>query len=334
MKPFRAVVIGAGAIAQNHLRVMRASERTELAAVADVDEKRANEAAAAYGIRPYTDYRTMLAKERPDIAVITLPHALHKEAALACVAAGCHVLLEKPMAMNEQECAEINEAAARAGIVLAVGHMQHYFSENQKAKEIVASGRLGQLVMINERRYGYYFGEKRPNWFLDKKWSGGGMAINIGSHSIDKIQWMTDSRIETVRAHLTYYGERGDVEGSASLLMRTSRGVSVNASLFGYRAVPLNETEFLFTGGAMKLVARKGLWISGANGYEPVEIEPMTEPFAPQWNDVLDAIEHGSELSIAGTYAQTVAATVDALYRSHETGMEQNVGRAAAINNR
>lgn len=313
---------------------MRASERTELAAVADVDEKRANEAAAAYGIRPYTDYRQMLVKERPDIVVITLPHALHKEAALACITAGCHVLLEKPMAINEQECAEINDAAARAGIVLAVGHMQHYFSENRKAREMVASGRLGKLVMINERRYGYYFSEKRPNWFLDKKWSGGGMAINIGSHSIDKIQWMTDSRIATVCAHLTYHGERGDVEGSASLLMRTSSGVSVNASLYGYRAVPINETEFLFTGGSMRLVARRGLWISGENGYEPVKTEPMTEPFTPQWDDALDAIEHGSELSIAGTYAQTVAATVDALYRSHETGMEQKVGMSAALYNR
>jgi predicted dehydrogenase len=310
------------------LRTLRASGRTELVAVADIDGERARSAAANFSIKPYTDYRQMVREERPDIAVITLPHHLHKEAAVWCAEQGCHVLLEKPMAMNARECAEINEAAERCGIILAVGHMQHYFAENIKAKELIASGMLGRLVMINDRRYGYYFGEKRPSWFLDKASSGGGIAMNIGSHSIDKIQWLTDSRITKVKAELTYFGERGNVEGSASLLMRTSQGVTASVSLFGYRGVPLNETELLFTGGALRITARKGLWISGADGYEPVETGALADPFAPQWDDTLNAIEHGTELSLLGTYGQTVSAVIDAVYRSHETGMEQDVGLA------
>lgn len=330
MKRFRAVVIGAGAIANNHLSTLQASGRTELTAVADIVAERAREAAGRFSIKPYTDYRRMIREERPDIAVITLPHYLHKEAAIWCAEQRCHVLLEKPMAMNARECAEINEAAAGAGIVLAVGHMQHYFAENIKAKQMIASGQLGRLVMINDRRYGYYYGEKRPAWFLDKAASGGGIAMNIGSHSVDKIQWLTESRITKVKAELSYFGERGDVEGSASLLMRTSQGVTASVALFGYRAVPTNETELLFTGGALKITARRGLWISGANGYEPVETGAITEPFGPQWDDLLNAIEHGTELSMSGAYGQTVSAVIDAVYRSYETGMEQDVSVMSA----
>jgi predicted dehydrogenase len=329
MKRFRAVVIGAGAIAGNHLNTLKTNGRTELVAVADIDRERANEAAERYAIKPYTDYRGMVREERPDIVVITLPHYLHKEAAIWCAEQRCHVLLEKPMAMNARECADINEAASRAGIVLAVGHMQHYFAENIKAKQLIASGQLGRLVMINDRRYGYYYGDKRPAWFLDKAASGGGIAMNIGSHSIDKIQWLTDSRIVKVKAELTHFGERGNVEGSASLLMRTSKGVTASVSLFGYRGVPTNETELLFTGGALKIVARKGLWISGANGYEPVETGTLTEPFGPQWEELLNAIEHGADTSMSGEYGLTVAAALDAVYRSHETGMEQEVSETS-----
>lgn len=333
MHKFRAAVIGAGAIAGSHLRALAASARTELVAVADISEERAGSAAANYSIKAYTDYRRMIREERPDIAVITLPHVLHKEAAVWCAEQGCHVLLEKPMAMNARECAEINEAAARCGIALAVGHMQHYFAENIAAKQVVASGRLGRLVAINDRRYGYYYGEKRPAWFLDKAVSGGGIVMNIGSHSIDKIQWLTDSRIVKAKAELTYYGERGDVEGSASLLLRTSQGVAASVSLFGYRAVPTNETELLFTGGALKIIAGKGLWMSGAAGYEPVETGGSREPFAPQWNDFLDAVEHGKYLSITGNYSQTVSTVIDAVYRSYETGLEEEVAEAVSRTN-
>lgn len=326
MHILRAVVVGAGAIAGLHLRTLAASERTELVGVADISGERARLAAEAYSIKPYTDYRAMVRAEKPDIVVITLPHYLHKEAAIWCAEQGCHVLLEKPMAMNARECADINAAAARCGIVLAVGHMQHYFAENVKAKQLIQSGKLGRLVTIIDRRYGYYYDEKRPAWFLDKAASGGGIVINIGSHSIDKIQWLTDCQITSVKAELTFYGERGDVEGSANLLMRTSHGATASVSLFGYRGVPpANETELLFTDGALKIVARKGLWISGANGYELVDTGAKGEPFAPQWDDLLNAIGHGSELSITGTYAQTVSAVVDAAYRSHETGRAEEV---------
>ncbi|WP_158301954.1 Gfo/Idh/MocA family protein [Paenibacillus mesophilus] len=326
MKTYRAAIVGAGIIAKLHVRALRESERTVFTAIADIDPERARVLAEPSGAAVYEDYRLMIAQEKPDIAIVTLPHHLHKEATIFCMEQGCHVLLEKPMALNAAECAEINEVAAKYGVKALVGHMQHFFAANIKAKEIIESGRLGQLVAINDRRHHPYFLPDRPGWFLDKARSGGGVVINLGSHSIDKIQWLTGTTIRSVKASMTYYGERGDVEGSASLFMQTSSGVPAMVSLCGYNNVAVNETELLFTGGQLKITGSQGLWIGTFDQpYEPVSTEGFAEPFAAQWNSMLDCVEHGMEEGISGIYGQSVCAVVDAAYRSSETGKEQEV---------
>src|SRR5699024_3990114 len=90
---------------------------------------------------------------------------------------------------------------------------------NMKAKEIIESNLLGEIVMINEKRYVYYFGKDRPEWFFHKNKAGGGIIINMGTHSIDKLQWLTNSRVSTVRASITNQSFRGDIEGSGLIYM-------------------------------------------------------------------------------------------------------------------
>lgn len=327
MRTYRTAIIGAGTIAKVHARTLHENKRTEFAAMADIDPERAAALAAPYGARAYGDYRAMIKEERPEIAIITLPHHLHKEAAIFCMEQGCHILLEKPMALNSEECSEINAAAGRYGVRASVGHMQHYFAANIKAKEIVESGRLGRLVSVHDKRHHPYFLPERPGWFLDKSRSGGGVVINLGSHSIDKIQWITGTRMTKVKASLTYWGERGDVEGSGSLFMQTSSGVPVTVSLCGYNNLSVNETELMFTGGQLKIAGSQALWLGAYDRpYEPVQLGEHAEPFAAQWNNMLDDVESGGEeTDISGQYGQSVCAVVDAVYRSHETGMEQEV---------
>lgn len=326
MRTFKAALIGAGAIAKNHASVLNECDRTEFVAVADIDIDRARSLAAKYGTAVYTDYRSMLREERPDIVIISLPHYLHKEAAIACIEQGCHILLEKPMALNVRECAEINEAARKYGVHAAVGHMQHYFAANAKAKEMIASGRLGRLVTILDRRHYPYFLPERPSWFLDKARSGGGIVINLGSHSIDKIQWIGGSFVTKAKAVLSYYGTRGNVEGNGNLFLQTADGVAATVSLCGYNNVPINETEFLCTAGQLKITGPNSLWIAGDDRiYEPFPLGEPVNPFTAQWNDLLGYIEHGGPFGNSGTYGQTVCAVVEAVYRSDETGTEQDV---------
>ncbi|RKN83775.1 Gfo/Idh/MocA family protein [Paenibacillus ginsengarvi] len=326
---YKAALIGAGIIASRHAQAIAAMEGLKLAAVADVREERAAELCAGKGAAVYTDYRQMLEKEKPDIAVITLPHYLHLEAVQNTAGAGCHMLLEKPMGMNVRECDRMIEAIERSGVKAMVGHTQHYLAENRAAKALADSGELGRLVAMNDTRHGYYFTPDRPAWFLDKDKSGGGIVMNIGSHCIDRMQWLSGGRIRSIRASLTWYGERGDVEGSGVLYAENEHGVAGTITVSGYNCAPKNEYELLFTGGMIRCQGGGGLFVSRGGAYETVPIDGGDDPFVLQFEDLVTYIETGHEPECSLDYARSVIDVVESAYRSHETGAEQRVGAEA-----
>jgi predicted dehydrogenase len=319
---YRVAVIGAGGVSQSHLQAIDQMDELLVAGIADIDQHKVKETTAAYGTDFYTDYKLMIEKERPHIAVITLPHFLHKEAAVWCANHGCHIMLEKPMAIDLRECDEIMDAAARNDVRLMVGHTQHYIAENRKAREIILSGELGELVMVQDTRHVHYYRPDRPAWFFEKAKSGGGIMMNLGSHSIDKIQWLTDSRIARVRANLSFYGSRGDIEGSGTVYALTDRAVPATISQSGYGGVNRDETEFIFTKGMLKLSTGRGLWISENGAYSEVEVKRPADPFALQFDDLLHSIKSGTDPECSGAYAKSVVAAVEKIYASHTAGKE------------
>ncbi|MEK0315609.1 Gfo/Idh/MocA family protein [Cohnella sp. 56] len=294
-------------------------------AVADLVAERAKALAERYGVAAYTDYMQMIVRERPDIAIITLPHYLHKEAALFCLAQGCHVLLEKPMALDVEECDEIIAAAGRAGTALLVGHTQHYIAENLAAKRIVDAGILGELVMIRDVRNVHYFSERRPAWFFQQALAGGGIMMNLGSHSIDKIVWFAGSAVSQVKAAVSYHGDRGDIEGSGMALLQLENGFPASLALSGYPGCARNETELVFTEGMLRLETGKGLWISRGGDYERVQTEPQAPPFVLQLRHLVDCIEGRRDASASLAHSRHAVATVRAIYASHASGREETV---------
>ncbi|GAA3402071.1 Gfo/Idh/MocA family protein [Paenibacillus hodogayensis] len=322
---YKVALIGAGGITVSHLEALSLMDELQGVAIADISQERAEAAGAQYGLTAYTDYRLMIEREKPDIAVVTLPHFLHKEATLFAAERGCHVMLEKPMALNAAECDEIIEAVGRAGVRLMVGHTQHYIEQNRTAKAIIEEGRLGRLVMINDVRHVPYYRDTRPAWFFEKAKAGGGIFMNLGSHSIDKIQWLTGSRVAQVKAEVSHYGTKGDIEGSGIAWLRTESGITATISQSGYTVVPRNETELIFTGGMLKLLTGQSLWISEDGQYVEVPVKSEEPSFVLQFRDLLRYIEEGVEPSSSMTYSRSVVAAVEAMYRSSETGAEQRL---------
>lgn len=324
MKKYSIAIIGGGIIAEAHLQAMDSVEQAQAVAIAETSERRLAELHKKYaGLKLYTDYGELLARERPDIAIITLPHFLHREAAIRAAQAGCHILLEKPMALNTRECDEIIAAVEASGVRMLVGHTQHYFPENRAVKAATRSGELGRLVMISDTRHLNYFRANRPDWFLHKALSGGGIMMNLGSHSIDKLLWFTDSPIVSVKAGLTFFGDRGDVEGSGVVMLQHESGVCSSIVQSGYRGSPSNVTELSFTEGRIRLQTGVGAWISrGDADYEPLVPSDQANPMALQIRDLIASIETGREPLCTMAYSRAIIEVVEALYRSHETGRE------------
>lgn len=324
---YRVAVIGAGIIASSHLEAIRKTDALAACAVADVRPGRAEALAAEYGLSPYADYKEMIVREKPDIAVVTLPHHLHKEAAIFAADHGCHVMLEKPMAPSVRECDDIAAAVATGGVKLMVGHTQHYIAENIAAKAWIESGKLGRLLLIDDRRHQRYDVPGRPDWFFDKAKAGGGILMNLGAHSIDKIQWLTGESIARVTAGIHDAGMRGDIEGGGSAFLATASGIYATLSQSGYPGAVVDETEFRFTAGSMKLLTGRGLWVSDGGEYMEVPVGPKPDPFVRQFEDLIGAIEGNREPECSMAYSRSVVAVVESLYLSHERGAEVTVAR-------
>jgi len=143
MKKIRTAVIGVGYMGRFHAEKLAASTSAELVAVADANEARAKEIAAALGCAHETDYRTLLSKV--DAVCVAAPTEHHHAVVHDCLAAGVHVLVEKPLARTLAEADELLELARAKGLVLQVGHLQRF---NPAFQALVADGGLPLFIDI------------------------------------------------------------------------------------------------------------------------------------------------------------------------------------------
>ena len=184
----RLAVIGHGFIGDLHTRAAR-NAGAEVVVVAGRDPQRAAAFAARHGIaRSTADWREAIEADDVDAVVIGTPNAQHHPQALAAIAHGRHLLIDKPMATTVAEAEEIRDAAAAAGVVVCVGHMWRYRSEVIDLRDRIAAGELGRVVRT--RGYGIHAGWGPAGWFCDPDQSGGGALIDMGIHAIDTARFL------------------------------------------------------------------------------------------------------------------------------------------------
>lgn len=207
-------LIGAGSISELHLNSYRKNPQAELYAICDVQEERAREKAEKYGAgQVYTDYRELLADPKVDAVSICTWNNTHAEIAIAALAAGKHVLVEKPLCQTVEQALQVERAVEASGKVLQVGFVRRYSSNVQMLKQFLDAGELGEIYYAKAsclRRLGNPGG-----WFSDKERSGGGPLIDLGVHVID-ICWylMGRPKVKSVSGNTyTKLGNRSNVKG-------------------------------------------------------------------------------------------------------------------------
>jgi len=197
----RIAVVGAGKFGQMHLDVFTQLGTTgvaELAAIAEANPKKAEELRAQYhGCPVYTDFREMLGKETLDAVSVATPDHLHREIAVAAARAGMHVLVEKPLDVTVEGCAEMVRAAKDAGVLLQVDFHKRYDPDHQAIERRVRSGDLGDVL------YGSVYMEDRievpSEWF--PHWAAASSpAWFLGVHFYDLARWIIKSEARSVYA--------------------------------------------------------------------------------------------------------------------------------------
>jgi predicted dehydrogenase len=180
--------VGSGGIAKRRTipeGILPASNAV-LTAVFDVD-KAANAAVAeASGARACASLEELLAQDVRAVYIAT-PAWLHREQALACFAAGKHVLCEKPLGLNAREAEEMTSAAAAAGLTFGVALMMRFQAQHQAALKLIREGRLGQPVMARAQLSCWY-PPIEGAWRQQPQLGGGGSLIDMGGHTIDLLE--------------------------------------------------------------------------------------------------------------------------------------------------
>ncbi|MEV0622037.1 Gfo/Idh/MocA family oxidoreductase [Nonomuraea sp. NPDC050404] len=327
--PFRLGLIGTGIVGDLHLRAARNLPHVTVGAVCDIRADTARRVAGEAGATAYTSHTEMLARERLDGVIITSPHNLHAEMTMEAAAAGVHVLVEKPMATTVADCTAMIEACAAAGVRLAVGHVLRFGARAREAEALLATQELGPVRAISHRRTAHYGRGSRPDWFFDPVVAGGGIVMNVGTHGLDRIQWLGAGMIESVHAHLWKRGGL-DIETDAIGVVDLSSGVKASF-LFTSAELPYtDETVVICERGSLRWSATEGTFVSAAGAER--QIAPGGEhpeaAFTAQLADFADACTTGRPPLVGGDYGRSVVAAVLAIYESAGSGRPEPVGSA------
>lgn len=258
---FKIGIVGAGIIGKSHSTAINNNPDCCLVAVCDTIEERASELAKEHNAKVFTDYKKMHEETKLDAVILNLPHFLHHDVAVWFLEHGVNVLVEKPMAMSVSECEAMIEAAKKSGAKLAIGHVQRYYQAYNEVKKLIENGKYGKLCMITEVRNINYL-PNRPKWFLDKNLSGGGIVMNYGAHTLDKIMYVTGEKVSEAKAILSNPLSQDNIEINAQILLKMTDGVSAAITYCGCPGVDVYETLFYFEQGVAKIVNGHELMIS------------------------------------------------------------------------
>lgn len=205
----RVGVIGAGVMGTNHGRVLAGLPGVALVGIADPLPEHRTRAANMIGCPTFADMELLFAAGI-DAVTVAAPTHLHHEVALACIARGIHVLVEKPIASTVEEGRDIVDAARRAGVTLMVGHIERF---NPAVATIKQAIKDEDILSIAITRVGPF----------PPRMSNVGVVIDLAVHDIDLIRWFTESDIVDVQPQLaSAVAEREDI---ALLQFRTASGV-------------------------------------------------------------------------------------------------------------
>lgn len=330
-------LIGCGRISVNHIAAAQAN-KLEIVAVSDVLPEKMDEKKAKFGLgvgtKSYINYKEMLAEKKPELVAICTESGEHARIALDCIDAGCHVIIEKPIALSLDDADAIIRCAKERGVKVCTSHQNRFNKAIQKIREALEEGRFGKM----------FYGTAHIRWCRDKNyyaqatWRGtweqdGGALMNQCIHNIDLLRWMMGEEIEEVvgmtdRLAHPYI----DCEDMGIALVRFGNGsygiIEGTTDIY-----PKNLEETLYLFGEKGTVKAGGTSVNKIEAWqfsdgEEGEAEKVIGEFheappnvygfghTPLYADMIDAIKNDREPYVNGEAGRRALELVLAIYKS------------------
>jgi predicted dehydrogenase len=340
MEKLRVGVIGLG-MGRHHITGYLNHPGAQVAAISDVSEDRLAEIGEKYSIASrYLSAEEMLEKENLDVVSVVTPNKYHHGLTLAAFEAGCHVLCEKPMAMNSQEAKEMIDASLRARKRLMINFSYRFTEQSMALKQQVDSGILGEIYFARtvwHRRRGL---PGLGGWFGQKALSGGGPLIDLGVHRLDlalwlmnypKPAWVMGNTYNHIASHIAEsQGKYFDVEDLAAGFIKFENGASmiIEASW----AANIAEREFMETrlyGTQAGLVQRNveetykfeaEIYLEKNGAHFDMKLHAPLQPVHSSMYHFVECILQDQPHIATGQEGLIVMEILDALYESASSG--------------
>jgi len=319
----RYAVVGLGHIAQVAVlpAFAHARENSELAALVSGDPVKREELARRYGVPRacgYDELEDCLRGGGVDAVYIALPNSMHREYAERAAEAGVHVLCEKPMAVTEEECGAMMRAARRNGVRLMIAYRLHFEQANLEAIEIVRSGRIGELRLF-DATFAMHVAD--GNIRLERR-MGGGTLYDIGIYCINAARNLF--RDEPIEVQAACAGRRGDVEESASCVLRFP-GERLATFTCSFGASKVSAYRIVGTRGDLRLdpafeyagTLRHHLTVGGETQERDFD---KRDQFAPELVYFSDCVPGSRDPEPSGDEGLADVRLIRALYESARTG--------------
>ena len=324
-------IVGAGGIAQAYAQALEDCEAARAVAVADVRPDAARALGERLGCQSFESYRTMLKKTKLDAAIVCTPPVTHPEICSELLEQQVNVICEKPLAIDLKGARAMLDAARRAGVKLTMGSKFRYVDDVIRAKSIVTSGILGEIILFENAFTSRV--DMSSRWNSDPDTSGGGVLVDNGSHSVDLMRYFLGPLADVQVVE----GKRVQglpVEDTVRIFVRSVDGVmgsidlswSINKELDSY--INVYGSQGTISVGWKESKYRQSSsrdWVVFGKGYDKVQA------FRSQITNFARAIRGEEMLLISAEDAlasvEVIEAAYNALHRDHWTTVSRQAAR-------
>jgi predicted dehydrogenase len=292
------LVIGIGDITTR--RVLPAIENEEQSKLVGIVTR--NPAKAdPYGVPAFTDLKEALAKTKPDAVYVASPVFLHAPQTMISLRGGCHVLCEKPMAMNYAEAEMMVETAEATGRTLGVAYYRRTYPKVHRAMALIKEGVIGQPVLAYSSNHSWFVAENEFRaWLLDPDKAGGGPLYDVASHRIDLFNFIFGQPAR-VRAQLSNAVNKTPVEDCATVLVEYLNNVRAVVDVRWHSHVDRDDFRITGTTGELELSPLSGPTLISPQGRE--EIPTHENIHFPCVENFVESVLDGKPLLSSGRTA-------------------------------
>ena len=338
-------VIGAGLVGPTHAAAAAQAPGGQLVAVCDLVAERAEAVAEQYGAIPLTEIDALLERQDVHIVSICLPTRLHLEVAERAVAAGKHIMVEKPLELSLARADRLLSAAKSAGVQVSAIFNRRFIPALKATKRAVEQGLLGDILVADM----YYKSYRTQGYYDDSGWrgtwemEGGAALINQGIHGVDLLRWVAGpvARIFGYTDHLRRDIEADDTTAAVARYANGAMGV-IQAMTSVEPRLP-DRLEYHGTKGSIQLSGyRIANWaVPGAESWpdavraEEDALLTTTQSLEAaghhaQIADMVAAIREGRPPAVSGEEGRRSLEVVLAIYESASTGQEIRIAGAGS----